>query len=252
MKGLKDKVAVVTGGSSGIGEACVHRLVDEGAFVVTTGRDEERTRSVCESVSDPERAYPVLGDVRQAEDCERIIQSAIDLHGHVDILVNSAGVLVIKPFMETTEEDFRHCWDTNMMGATFMIKAAMRNMLPRKEGVVINITSVAGLRGRYDLTAYCASKAGLTLLTRCLAKEYGPDGIRFVSVAPAYIDGPMLDWELSQEPDPVAYMAEVSSRYPLGRIGRRDEVASIVSFLVSEEAEWVTGCSWILDGGNLA
>ncbi len=246
---LADRVAVVTGGSSGIGAACAHRLIDEGAFVVVAGRDKDRTREVCGSSSAPDRASPALGDVRQASDCAKIVDVAINRYGHIDILVNSAGVLLYKPFLEVTEEDFDLCIETNLKGACFTTQAALRYMIPRKRGVVINITSVAGHSGTAGETVYCSSKGGLILLTRSLAKELSNTGVRFVSVAPAIIEGPMTDRQAAGEADPEAFLESLAEAYPLGRFGRPEEVAAVVTFLASDQAGWITGCSWIIDGG---
>jgi meso-butanediol dehydrogenase/(S,S)-butanediol dehydrogenase/diacetyl reductase len=246
---LVDRVAVVTGGSSGIGAACAHRLIDEGAFVVVAGRNEKRTREVCASCSAPDRASPALGDVRHVSHCRRIIQTAIDRHGRIDILVNSAGVLVYKPFLEVTEKDFDLCIETNLKGACFTTQAALHFMIPQNRGVIINITSVAGHSGTAGETIYCSSKGGLVLLTRSLARELSSTGVRFVSVAPAIIEGPMTDQQAAAEPDPEAFLESLAEDYPLGRFGRPEEIAAVVAFLASGEAEWITGCSWIVDGG---
>jgi len=249
MIGLKTKVAVVTGGSSGIGTACVHRLIDEGAFVVVAGRNEVRAKKVCETSSAPERASYVLGDVRRVEDCDRIIQAAIDRHGCIDILVNSAGVVLGKPFMEITEEEWDWCVETNLKGSCFTTQAALRHMLPRKSGVVIYIASDCAHSGEEEATVYCSTKAGLVSLTRSLTKELSQNGIRFVSVSPSVIEGPMTDAWAAVEPDPEAFMDFWRERHPLGRFGRPEEVAAVVAFLASDEAGWVTGCSWLIDGG---
>jgi NAD(P)-dependent dehydrogenase (short-subunit alcohol dehydrogenase family) len=252
MMSLEDKVAVVTGGSSGIGAVCAHRLIREGAFVVIAGRDEKRTRDVCATSDAPDRAFPVLGDIRELSDCYRIIQTAIDHSGHIDILVNSAGAYVYKPFLDITEEDFDLCIDTNLKGICFTMQAALRYMVPRRRGVIINITSTAGLVGVAQEHVYGASKGGLTILTRSLARELGPHGIRLVNVAPAVIESPMTDEWAATAPDPEAFRRSWEQRYPLRRFGDPKEVAAIIAFIASEEAEWITGCSWIVDGGLLS
>jgi NAD(P)-dependent dehydrogenase (short-subunit alcohol dehydrogenase family) len=252
MIGLKDKVAIVTGGSSGIGAAIAHRLIDEGMLVVVVGRNEERTKQVCATSSAPECALPVLGDIRHIVDCDRIIQTAIERHGRIDVLVNCAGAYVYKPFLEVTEEEIDLLIDTNLKGACFTTQAALRYMIPNHHGVIINITSTAGHIGILKEQVYCSSKGGLVLLTRALAKEFGKDGIRFVNVSPAVIESPMTDYWANSEPDPVAFRKSWEEQYPLRRFGRPEEVAGIVAFLASDEAGWVTGCTWLVDGGILA
>ena len=252
MVGLKDKVAVITGGSSGIGAACVHRLVDEGAFVVIAGRDEKRSQEIGETSSAPDHVSAVVGDLRDIAICNHVIETTINLHGHLDILINSAGTSVYKPFMEITEADFDMVVNTNLKAVCFTIQAALHYMLPRRQGVIINITSVAGLIGFVNQQVYNASKGGLELLSRSLAKELGPQGIRVMSVAPGVIESPMTDKWAASAPDPEAFRRSSEEEYPLRRFGRPEEVASVVAFLASNQSDWVTGCSWLIDGGLLA
>jgi NAD(P)-dependent dehydrogenase (short-subunit alcohol dehydrogenase family) len=249
---LKDTVAVVTGASSGIGAACARRLIDDGALVVVAGRNEERTKGVCAASSAPDRASPVLGDLRSMSDCNHIIEAAMDLYGRIDVLVNCAGAYVYKPFLEITEADYDMVVDTNLKGTCFIMQAALRYMVPQRHGVIINITSVGGLIGFLKEQVYSASKGGLVLLTRALAKEFGPEGIRFVSVAPAVIESPMTDEWAAAEADPEAFRKSWEENYPLRRFGQPEEVAAVVAFLASDETSWVTGCTWQIDGGLLA
>ena len=249
MLGIASKVAVVTGGSSGIGAACVHRLVDEGAFVVVAGRNEARTRMVCETSSAPQRTSQVLADVRRVGDCAHLVQACIDRHGHIDILVNSAGVLLDKPILETSEEEWDWCVETNWKGTFFVIQAALRYMLPRKRGIIINIASDCAHSGEAEGTVYAGTKAAVVSLTRSLTKETAQSGVRFVSVSPGIIEGPMTDvWAAAQQ-DPEAFLSRWRAEHPLGRFGRPEEVAAVVAFLASDEATWVSGCSWLIDGG---
>jgi len=250
--GLRDKVALVTGGSSGIGEACARRLCDEGAIVVVAGRDAARTRAVAASLSDDDRASHVLGDVTRVADCERIVAETLDRHGRLDILVNSAGVWLEQPILETSENDWDACIDTNLKGAFFVTKAALAHMVTRRRGVVVNIASDSGLHGEPGAGVYSAAKAGLIMLTRSLAIDHGPDGIRLVCVSPGVVDTPMLAKAVADAPEPAAYAAVQADPYPLGRVGHPEEIAAVVAFLASDEAGWITGVSWSVDGGVTA
>ena len=216
----------------------------------------EGTRSLSKKFaqhsSAPGHVSIVLGDLRDIQVCNHVIETAINLHGHLDILINSAGTSVYKPFPEITEADFDMVLDTNLKATCFIMQAALRSMLPRKQGVIINITSVAGLIGFVNQQVYNASKGGLVLLTRSLAKELGPQGIRLVSVAPGVIESPMTDKWASSAPDPEAFRRSWEEEYPLRRFGRPEEIAAIVTFLASKQSDWVTGCSWLIDGGLLA
>jgi NAD(P)-dependent dehydrogenase (short-subunit alcohol dehydrogenase family) len=250
--GLRDRVALVTGGSSGIGEACARRLCDEGAIVVVAGRDAARTRAVAASLSDDDRASHVLGDVIRVADCARIVAETLDRHGRLDILVNSAGVWLEKPILETGEDDWDLCLDTNLKGAFFVMKAALAHMVTRRRGVIVNIASDSGLHGEPGAGVYSAAKAGLIMLTRSLAIDHGPDGIRLVCVSPGVVATPMLDKAIAGSADPAAYAAVQADPYPLGRVGRPEEIAAVVAFLASDEAGWITGVSWSVDGGVTA
>ncbi len=252
MLGLKDKVALVTGGSSGIGEACARRLCDEGAIVVVVGRGAARTRAVAASLSDDDRASYVLGDITRVSDCARIVAETLERHGRLDILVNSAGVWLERPILETSEVDWDLCIDTNLKGAFFTMKAVLAHMVTRKKGVIINIASDSGLHGEPGAGVYSAAKAGLIMLTRSLAIDHGPDGIRLVCVSPGVVDTPMLEKAIADAPDPAAYAAVQADPYPLGRAGRPEEIAAVVAFLASDEAAWITGVSWSVDGGVTA
>jgi len=242
---LSGRVALVTGAGRGIGEACALGLGEAGADLVLVSRSpEELARTAERAEATGRRAQVAPGDVTSAQDVRTIAEGA----GRVDILVNSAGTNIPEPFLDVSEENFDALLAVNLKGTFLMSQAIGRSMAERGDGSIVNISSQMGHVGGPNRTAYCASKHGVEGLTKAMALDLAPRGVRVNSVAPTYIETPMSSGFLR---DPV-FRANTVGRIPLGRIGRVDDVVGAVLYLASPAASLVTGASLLVDGGYTA
>lgn len=239
---LDDKVAVVTGGGQGIGEAVGRRLAAAGAKVAVFDRDTTRAKNVAESV----HGLALTGDVCSETDIADALAAIQRNLGPPDILVNNAGITgKAGPTWELSKSDLESVLAVNLVGPFLWCRAVVQGMLARGSGRVVNIASIAGKEGNPSLGPYSASKAALIALTKSLAKEVAGKGdITVNAVSPAVIATPLLD-QLPQAT--IDYMV---SRIPLGRMGRAEEVAALVHFLVSAEASFTTGQCYDISGGR--
>ena len=250
---LKDKVAVITGGTSGIGKATALLFAQEGARVAITGRTLERGDEVVQRIRNSRgEAIFLRADVSSASDCQRVVDETLRAFGHTDILFNNAGVFSPQTALECSEHEWDQQIDVNLKGTFLMSKAVLPGMIARKRGVIINNASGWGIVGGDRAVAYCASKGGVVLMTKAMAIDHGAQGIRVNCVCPGDVETPMLPadakmrglkWE--------DYIAGCSNR-PLGRVGTVDEIAKAVLFLASEDSSFMTGAALVVDGGGTA
>jgi NAD(P)-dependent dehydrogenase (short-subunit alcohol dehydrogenase family) len=250
---LANKVALITGGTSGIGEASALLFAKEGAKIAIAGRNEKRGHSVTEQIlQEGGSAIFIRTDVRKSEECRRAVDETVHAFGRLDILFNNAGIFYPHTALDCTEEEWDLQIDINLKGTFLMSKSALPGMIQQGSGVIINNSSGWGIVGGDAAVAYCASKGGVVLLTKAMAIDHGRQGIRVNCICPGDVDTPMLpedarmrglQWE--------DYLAGCSNR-PLGRIGTADEIAKAALFLASDDSSFMTGAALVVDGGGTA
>jgi meso-butanediol dehydrogenase/(S,S)-butanediol dehydrogenase/diacetyl reductase len=244
MRGLKGKRVLITGGAQGIGAATAGRFREEGARVAVLDRNAEALAS---AKAAPGGAEAFLqADVSDSRDIASAFERLDTLWGGLDVLVNNAGISLRHDFLEITEDEWRRVMATNLDGVFFVAREAVRRMLAGTGGVVLNMGSTNGLTGYHHYADYNASKAGVIELSRSMALELAPR-IRVNCVCPGYILTPMQEAEYT--PDMLrAFQAKI----PLGRLGRPQDVAAVFAFLASDEASFITGQCFVIDGGEIA
>jgi 3(or 17)beta-hydroxysteroid dehydrogenase len=249
---VQDKVAMVTGGASGIGFATAKLLLDEGAKVVLADRDQPRSKSAVAALAQ-RVSFHVL-DVTREDEWIAVTDAVVRKFGRIDILVNNAGVAFLKDIEATTLDEWHDLMAVNLDGPFLGCKHAIRIMKDRGGGSIINMSSVAGLIGYGSLTAYSASKGGVRLLTKAVALHCARKGynIRCNSVHPSFVETPMLQSIIAGARDPEKMAANCSVAAPLGRLAQPIEIARTILFLASDESAFTTGAELVVDGGLTA
>ena len=238
---LENRVALVTGASSGIGKAISKAFIENGALVVGLSRREEKLKSLKEELGE-RFEYRIL-DVSDFQRCQEVVKEIHSKYGRIDILVNNAGITKDNLLMRMSEEQWKEVIDVNLGGIFNMSRAVVPIMVRQRSGVIINVSSVVGIYGNAGQTNYAASKAGIIAFTKSLAKEISKRGIRVVAVAPGFIETPMTE----NLPDSIKDKAK--EHIPLGRFGKPEEVASVVVFLASDMASYVNSTVIEVSGG---
>ena len=250
---LKDKVAIITGGGTGIGRACGELFAEEGASVVLAGRRAERIDEAAAAIRGRGgRALAVVADVSRAAEVEELVERTLAELGAIHIAVNNAGVLLVATVEQTSEADWDYVMNTNLKGVFLVSRAVIPAMRRAGSGSIINISSILGLVGMKSRAAYAASKGGVTLLTKAMALDHAADKIRVNCICPAIVDTELVADLLARAPDPEALRRTRTEQVPLGRLGTPRDVAQMALFLASEESSWVTGAAFPVNGGYTA
>jgi NAD(P)-dependent dehydrogenase (short-subunit alcohol dehydrogenase family) len=243
---LTGKVALVTGASRGIGRYLALGLAHYGADIIITGRTVYQLDDTAREIRDLNRRCLVVPmDITRKAEVDAGVEKAFQHFGRIDILINNAGINIPKPALEVTEEDWRRVLDSNLTGLFFCCQAVGRIMIEQQGGKIINISSQTGTVAIQWRAAYCSSKAGVNLLTKVLALEWGPHHINVNAVAPTFIETPMTKPMLENE----AFREMVLGKILLGRVGQPKDVLGAVIYLASEASDLVTGHVLLVDGG---
>jgi NAD(P)-dependent dehydrogenase (short-subunit alcohol dehydrogenase family) len=249
---LEQRSALVTGAASGIGRAIAETLSEAGAAVTLVDLDEPNARAAARTIqARGARAHVVIGDVSQAADCRRAVDAAIAQFGRLDIVVNNAGIIRRATVLDLDEREWDRVMAVNVKSVFLMSKFAVPLMLAGG-GAIVNVSSGWGLKGGPRAVSYCASKGAVVQLTRAMAIDHGPAGIRVNCVCPGDTDTNMLRSEAGQLGEPLDRFLADSAVRPLGRVGAPAEIARAVLFLASDAASFVTGATLVVDGGGLA
>jgi len=241
----EQKTAIVTGGGSGLGYAIVEKFVQQGIRTIIIGRDQQKLDAAKEAFG--ELCSCISFDLSDLAQIPQLVLGIAQEHGSIDILVNNAGINMKKPFTEVTDEDFQRIILTNVNAVFALSREVVKVMLPQKQGSIVNISSMASQYGIPKVIAYTASKSAIEGMTRAMAVDLSPEGIRVNCVAPGFIATDMSARALNNDPE---RKNKVLSRTPMGKLGTPADVADAVYFLSTEGAKYITGTVLPVDGGN--
>jgi NAD(P)-dependent dehydrogenase (short-subunit alcohol dehydrogenase family) len=239
------RVAIVTGGGSGIGLAIAEKFTQAGIETIIVGRDEKKLNNAKDKLG--EHCHPMICDVSDLKSIPAFVADVIKQFGQIDILVNNAGINMKKEFTEVTDEDFQKVITTNLTAVFAVSREVVKQMLKQKSGSIINISSMAAQYGLPKVIAYSASKTAIDGMTRAMAVELSPKGIRINAIAPGFIITEMTDKALNSDPE---RKAKVFGRTPMGHMGQTSDIGDAALFLASDASKYITGVVLPVDGGN--
>jgi len=243
---LTGKIALVTGAASGIGEAVARIMERAGAFVYVADLDEINGRRVADEM---ENARFVKINLAAANDCQRVAGEVLEKEDRLDILVNNAGIGHVGTILQTSEEDLDRLFAVNVRGMFSLTKAFLPSMIARNYGVIINTASIGGVVAIKERLAYCTTKFAVVGLTKCLALDHALEGIRANAICPGRVETPFVKKRIAEYPDPAQAYAEMAASQAIGRMATPDEIAAAALYLASDEAAFVTGTAFEIDGG---
>ena len=247
---MQDKVAIITGASSGIGRATAHLFARNGAKVVAVGRNGKELNALRDEIQPNNGSFKVqLADVRETTQVERIINDTAEAFGKIDILINAAGIIQNGSIETTTLDDWDKMMNINLRSLFYLIQKSVPH-LEKTKGNIVNVSSVAGTRAFPNVLAYCVSKAGVDQLTRCAALELAAKNIRVNAVNPGVVVTNLHKRGGMEDADYQNFLKNSKKTHPLGRVGEASEVAELIYFLASDSASWITGVTYSIDGGR--
>lgn len=242
------KVAIITGGARGIGRACAERFLSEGAQVAIADVDADQLAKTAAELGGPDRVLAVTTDVAQKDQVDRLVAQTVAAFGRLDVMVNNAGIAQVKDYLDITPEDFDRVLGINLKGVFLGIQAAARQMIAQGQGgVIVNMSSINSGLANPNLATYAISKAGINQATSTAAVAFAPYNIRVCGVGPGTIATEMIEGAFTKR---AGGNDIILSRTPIGRLGRPEEIASVVAFLASDDASYFTGETIYPDGGR--